>query len=81
MSVRSIPQPSSHAKLRFMQRTGIVEFSLRQAWQSGLPVDVDGQDYHQARYDELLDVVLLARDGVLTTVLNATHLEVTEGSR
>lgn len=87
MSNRSNPQPSSHARLRFMQRTGHVEFSLRQAWQDGLPVEVDGHNYQQARYDDLLDVVLLARDGVLTTVLKATHLEFepegdrTEGSR
>lgn len=85
MNISSLPQPSSHVRLRFVQRTGTTEFSLRQSWQDGLPVDVDGHHYHQARYDNLLDVVLLARDGVLTTVLEAAHLEIevdhTEGSR
>lgn len=81
MSIRSTPRVSSHARLRFMQRTNTTEFSPHQAWQDGLPVDVDGYNYHQARYDDLLDVVLLAREGVVTTVLRAAYTRFTEGSQ
>lgn len=75
MSVRSAPRISHHARLRFLQRTNSTEFSPLQTWQDGLPVDVINYNYHEARYDDLLDVVLLARDNVVTTVLKAAYVE------
>ncbi|MCU4975720.1 hypothetical protein OB955_23850 [Halobacteria archaeon AArc-m2/3/4] len=81
MSAQSVPRTSAHAQLRFLQRAGVTECSLHRVWQDGRPVDVDGYNYHRARYDDLLDVVLLARDGVVTTVLEAAYTEFTEASR
>ena len=83
MSVQSTPRASSHAQLRFLQRAGTTSESLHRAWRDGLTVDVEGYDYQRARYDALLDVILLARDGVVTTVLQGAYaeFEFTEGSR
>ena len=75
MSVKSSPRASSHARLRFLQRAGTATGSLHRAWRDGQPVDVEGHDYHRARYDPLLDVVLLARDGIVTTVLKGAFAQ------
>lgn len=81
MSVQSTPRVSAHAQLRFVQRAGSVNFSPRQAWQDGIPVDVEGYDYHHAKYHESLGLIFLSREGVVTTVLKATYTDFKEVSR
>lgn len=81
MNVQSSPRVSSHARLRFVQRTTVNGWTARSAWRDGTPVEVECHDYHHARYNKTLDVVLLARGGVITTVLDAALAEFTEGSQ
>lgn len=81
MSVEATPRVSSHAEFRFLQRTGLIEVSPDAAWRAGTPVTVDGYDYSKARYDPILDVVLLARDGIVTTVLKAAYTDFTEANQ
>lgn len=69
------PDVSSHAELRFVQRTGIGEQSVARVWREGEPVKVEARDYHHARYNAENQAVLLAHGGVITTVLDATFEE------
>lgn len=75
MSVSTSPRVSSHARLRLVQRAGVDASSPARAWRDGVPIEVEAHDYHHARYNAAQNVVLLARGGVITTVLDATHEE------
>lgn len=81
MSVQPSPRVSSHAQIRFVQRATVNGGTAGSAWRDGTPVEVECHDYHHARYNETLNVVLLARGGVITTVLDATLTEFTEGNQ
>lgn len=81
MSASSAPQASSHAQLRLLQRAGLQARSVAHAWRSGTPVAVEYRDYHHAKYNEALDVILLERGDVVTTVLRAAFEEFTEGDQ
>lgn len=75
MSAEAVPRVSSHARLRFVHRAGVDASSTARAWREGTAVDVEAHNYHQARYNAARDVVLLARNGVITTVLDAAYEE------
>lgn len=81
MSTQPTPRVSAHAGLRLVQRAGIDAGPAARVWRAGTPVDVEGHDYHHARYDAEQDVLLLARGGVITTVLDAAREEFREVSR
>ena len=68
-------------RLRFVQRARVRDFSPAKAWREGTAVELEGYDYHHARQSEAYGVVLLERGGVVMTVLDADHIEVTEGQR
>lgn len=78
MSDQLLPRVTSHAKLRFLQRAEVVDISPDIAWETGTPVEVEHYDYQHARYHAFFDVIFLARDGVLTTVLKAAYTDFTE---
>ena len=81
MSVPARPVVSSHAKLRLLQRAGVNAGTVADAWQESTPVAITYREYHHAMYHHALDVVLLERSGVITTVLRAAYEEFTEAAR
>lgn len=74
------PDVTTHAKLRWLQRSKTIELRLKEAWRQGYYVGCD--EYNgQARLHSPGGVVLIEKDGVITTVLetatisyNADHL-------
>lgn len=79
MSAATGPFVSEHAKLRLLQRAGIDVGSVLDAWYTASPVHIDYREYDLAKYHDKLGVILLERDGVITTVLRATWERFTEG--
>lgn len=78
MSESPHPAPSAHAKLRMCQRAGLDVGPLRDAWNSAIPVSIDYRDYTSAKYNSQHDVILLERNGLITTVLHAAYEQFTE---
>jgi hypothetical protein len=73
-----MPHASSHSKLRYTQRAGLDAPSMTEAWCEGVAVELDDWEYERARHHEGADVVLVERDGVIVTVISATHETIDE---
>jgi len=63
---------TSHAELRLMQRTGDLDTTLSEAWDEGIPCEVEGHGYEEARVNPSHDVALLMQNGKIITVLDDT---------
>jgi len=81
MSRSPPPAPSAHAKLRMCQRAGPDVGPLRDAWESSTPVSIDYRDYTTAKYNAQHDVILLERNGLITTVLHAAYEQFTQATQ
>ncbi|MFC6723405.1 hypothetical protein ACFQE1_03145 [Halobium palmae] len=73
----SMPQPTHHSDLRLVMRAGPFAPSVRDTWTDAEPVDVEGYVYDQARYNDVYDIVLLARDGAIVTAIRGQYTELT----
>jgi hypothetical protein len=72
MSASSV-KVSNHCRLRYTQRVGIDSPCLHSVWENATPVDIEYREDADARFDESTGVVLLMRDGVLITALQAEY--------
>lgn len=62
---------SDHADLRWMQRADSPH-DIQEAWKQSDPVDAESSECHgYPRYHEPSETLLVAKNGVLVTVLNA----------
>lgn len=71
---------SSHASLRRVQRGDVNnDRKLEDVWVQAIPCEVEGFDYHEARYDMVEQIVLTAKNDRIVTVLDASlpHVDVT----
>lgn len=66
-----------HGDLRFMERTGEFDRSVRDVWNDGIPCEVKYHGYDEARVCPEHGVVLLAKNGRVITVLYTEPLEIT----
>lgn len=67
------PDVTTHAKLRWLQRSATFELHVAEAWRQGYYVGCD--EYNgQARLHSPGEVVLIEKDGVITTVLETTNI-------
>lgn len=80
-SRENVPHPSNHARMRWFQRAGVTEFDIREAWYRSPSVGVPDYVGTKGRLHEPSGTVLIARDGVIVTVvytgderLNDDHL-------
>lgn len=64
---------SNHCRLRYTQRVGTAAPCLRRVWENATPVDIEYREDAQTRFDESTGVILLMRDNVLITVLQAEY--------
>jgi len=62
-----------HADLRLMERTGDMDVSMSELWQGGIPCNVEGHGYDEARVSPSHDVVMLMQGGRVVTILDNTH--------
>lgn len=63
---------SEHGDQRSVLRSGAYELSTKEMWRQGSFVDVEGQSGRTRMHDKA-GVILVARNGVITTALRAEH--------
>lgn len=63
---------SEHGDQRCVLRSGGCELSTKEVWRQGSFVDVEGQS-GQTRMHDPTGIILVARDGVITTALRAEY--------
>ena len=61
-----------HADLRLMQRAGEFDKSMTEVWEAGIPCEVKGRSYDEARLCPEYDVVLLMQNEKIITVLSVS---------
>lgn len=66
---------SRHGDLRMMQRTGEMDMSATEMWDGGIPCNVSGHGYEEARVSPEHGAVLLMEDDKIVTVLNSEPLD------
>lgn len=64
---------STHAALRWVQRTRAFEQRPQQAWRRSDAVRLEYGEFDRVRYDTETDTLLCAREKTLVTVLNASY--------
>lgn len=68
------PQITDHARARWASRTPVPDpVALRHAWSRGFEVQASEVDGETVRLYPPYDILLVKRDGVLRTVLNANY--------
>lgn len=70
------PRASGHAEFRWLQRSGVFSLSLIEAWIESYPVGL-ASHRGKARLHPPTRKLLTARDGVITTVLDAERHQYT----
>lgn len=66
------PYATDHFHLRWFSRTNDFRSdALHSAWRDSIEVHVEGRTYDEARLHEEHNVILLAKDGAIQTVLHA----------
>lgn len=77
---RSLPKPSDHAQLRWLQRSkGLCsETTVLEAWCEGVPVGLPHYTFHRVRLHSPTGTIIGARNGVIITVLNRGEQEVND---
>lgn len=69
---------TQHFDLRLLSRTGTLDYDPKQMWDDGIPVEVEGHVYSEARYDAAHDLLLLRKGDGLVTGLRAENVDFTE---
>lgn len=72
------PAPTTHARLRWTQRSASADQSLRRAWETGETIGAYAHgdlDADEVRYHERTETVIIKRAEHLTTVLDAQLIE------
>lgn len=68
---------TTHAKLRWLQRTHNFSASPADVWERATPINLESAHFGEARYDELSETVLCVNESTLVTVLSAQYEEFT----
>lgn len=78
MSISDTPHPTNHIKLQWLKRNTNRNIDIRTGWRLGVPVRAPDYDYNTARLYEPADILILERDGVMTTVLHSENIQLND---
>ena len=66
---------TTHAKLRWLQRTHNFTASPADVWERATQVDLESAQFGEVRYDEASETLLCVNESTLVTILSAQYEE------